>query len=147
MFTSSVHIVHIALSNIYASATNKQYILDIMVGTYGRHDWNHREGKEINIHENFNSGKAYFRTLCNSKFSFGVSTWVQGNYNLDAIVMCDVFVIAHESGHSFGSRHTHDVEDYNVSCLPYSLCKLFHQIYYFEIYIFWIQWIHVGLLL
>jgi hypothetical protein len=117
----SVHVTHVALSNLYASAGDTQDILDRIVAIYGGNDWHYTEGKDIYIHhavcgQNFNDGKAYVGTLCNSKFGFGISTQVQGNYKQDAVVLWGIFVVAHESGHSFGLHHTHDVLVYNVSC-------------------------------
>lgn len=115
----SVHIAHVALGNLYPSAGDTQDIPDIMIAIYGGNDWHYTEGKGIDIHhaflgQNFNGRKAYVG-LYNSKFGFGVSTQVKGNYKLNAMVLWAIFVVAHESGHLFGSWHTHNVLGYNVS--------------------------------
>ncbi|MBK9108094.1 MAG: hypothetical protein IPM92_06820 [Saprospiraceae bacterium] len=51
-------------------------------------------------------GIAYINTICNSSYSYAYGN-VVGSYTQSPAYSWDVFVVAHELGHVFGSRHTH----------------------------------------
>ncbi|MBK8955712.1 MAG: T9SS type A sorting domain-containing protein [Saprospiraceae bacterium] len=51
-------------------------------------------------------GIAYINTVCNSTYSYAYGN-VLGSYEQSPAYSWDVFVVAHELGHTFGSRHTH----------------------------------------
>lgn len=51
-------------------------------------------------------GIAYINTICNSAYSYAYGN-VVGNYSEGPAYSWDVFVVTHELGHVFGSRHTH----------------------------------------
>lgn len=56
-------------------------------------------------------GVAYLDVLCNSSWGFGVSFGVDGGVNFPVSQgnnTWDFVVIAHETGHNFGTPHTHD---------------------------------------
>ncbi len=61
---------------------------------------------------NLGGGVAYVGTLCNPDFGFAVSGNLGGNTPLPVAgpgpLNWDFFVVAHETGHNFGSPHTHD---------------------------------------
>jgi hypothetical protein len=52
-------------------------------------------------------GKAYIDVLCDESKSYAYSN-VSGGYNGLSDYSWDAFIIAHELGHNFGSRHTHE---------------------------------------
>jgi cysteine-rich repeat protein len=75
--------------------------------------WQANEGATVRDLAHFVSGKsvtggiAYVDVLCDDDFGYGVST-VFGEFDMmDPDDTWDVFVVAHELGHNFGSEHTH----------------------------------------
>lgn len=53
-------------------------------------------------------GIAYRETLCSRQMGYSVSG-IRGNFNLPILAYnWDCFVVAHELGHNFSARHTHD---------------------------------------
>ncbi len=56
----------------------------------------------------FYSGIAYVGTLCNKQYGYGVTTSIQGNFNINnPKIVWDIIAVSHELGHNFGSPHTH----------------------------------------
>lgn len=99
----AVHVAHIALTNLYKNADNTTEILDTMKDTYGANEWHYKEGEGIDLHhavlgQDWNGGIAFVGRLCNSNWGFAVSTRIEGNYKLGAVVMWDLFVFSHETG-------------------------------------------------
>ncbi len=56
----------------------------------------------------FYSGIAYVGTLCDKQYGYGVTTSIQGNFNINnPSIVWDIIAVSHELGHNFGSQHTH----------------------------------------
>ena len=69
-------------------------------------------------------GKAFINTLCNENYGFGVSTGLTASTNWStytggsSALYWDFDVLAHELGHAFNARHTHEY------CPPLDTCAL-----------------------
>ena len=65
-------------------------------------------------------GAAYFRQLCSGSNAYGVSMGIRGSFPYPLLNNSsqnwDVFVVSHETGHSFGANHTHSL------CPPIDNC-------------------------
>jgi len=69
-------------------------------------------------------GIAFIDTICETKWSFGVTSDIQGTFtNLGEDALLDMFYYAHELGHSLGSGHTYDAYEPEVDQCG-SLCTL-----------------------
>ena len=74
-------------------------------------------------------GVAYLDVLCNQDWGFAVSGDLAGNTPFPVVqgpLTWDFFVFAHETGHNFGSPHTHDfcppLDQCAGSCQPGTQC-------------------------
>jgi hypothetical protein len=72
---------------------------------------------------NLGGGIAYLDAVCNADYGFGVSANLSGNIDWSSFdgspsgATWDFVVFAHELGHNFGARHTHDY------CPPLDRCQ------------------------
>ena len=58
------------------------------------------------------NNKAYIDSVCDDMWGYGITSDVTGRLSdLDETVLFDMFIVAHEVGHSLGSGHTFDSYD------------------------------------
>jgi len=88
-----------------------------MVETYGNDEaWHY---PNIDVHhallgKNLRGGMAKVAVLCRPDQGFALSTQISGKFeSIDAAMMWDFLIVAHEFGHTFGSYHTHSPQGYN----------------------------------
>ncbi len=74
------------------------------------------------------TGIAFEQGLCN-EWAYGLSSYVQGDFNWDrdpthdpAAFVADIYLLAHELGHNFGSPHTHEYCSIGGSDEPVDRC-------------------------
>lgn len=68
-------------------------------------------------------GIAYLGVLCNESYGYGVSTSLNGDFNIDSPgIVWDILVVSHEIGHNFSSDHTQDYCGVDGFSDPVDLC-------------------------
>eukprot|EP00804_Cyclotella_cryptica_P021238 CCRYP_001519-RA/>CCRYP_001519-RA protein AED:0.11 eAED:0.05 QI:0/0/0/0.85/0.83/0.85/7/0/577 len=118
-----LNVIHIAKTDIYDSAANTAEALGIMRTKYGnKNTWHYTDpstGQKPDLHfallyGRLGGGVAYQGGLCNPSNGYGVTSRMQGTLSDVANTMFwDIYALAHELGHSFGSGHTHNIKQYN----------------------------------
>ncbi|KAL7499780.1 hypothetical protein ACHAWT_007894 [Skeletonema menzelii] len=114
-----LEVVHVEETHIYDNITSTQAALraqrlrprDNLAGSnyYGVDG----DDKIILVHallgRHVGGGIAYIDTICDRKWSFGITSDIHGSFtNLGKEALLDMFMYAHELGHSLGSGHTYD---------------------------------------
>lgn len=99
---SLVHVVHIALTDIYDNSTTTSDALAKMETTHGGDLW-HYAGIDLHhallANTNLAGGLASLGAICDPEQGFGVSGSIKGDFvSLDAATLWDVYVFAHEIG-------------------------------------------------
>jgi hypothetical protein len=123
-----LEVIHVEETDIYDNITSTQDALRVQrlrprenlagysnyygLGDDDNNDDNN-DDKIILVHallgRHVGGGIAYIDTVCDKKWSFGVTSDIQGSFtNLGKDALLDMFYYAHELGHSLGSGHTYD---------------------------------------
>ncbi len=100
-----LHVLHISLTTNYNSATDTHAALDIMTAKFGRSSsvgWHYTSpsGIKPDLHHallgrSIGGGVAYLGTICDSRYGFGVSGSLVGNFvSMDNAVIWDISVVS-----------------------------------------------------